>query len=337
MTTTAPFLGVVSGPPSGPGPAAVTWSLSERAKFPGGKPTAARIAEYFAPAVRGGKKLNMMEGNWCAAGACFAAMKVVGTEDLEKAGLPHAYRVSGKELEDDAIKHGAWLPRADVLKGSRPNVGDLAVYNRGDPQDWTRHVARVVELKENGYTSIDANGTGAAWSVGDKLWTADSLRGFIRYPAGVPGISSTGGILAGLAIAGAAGLLLWGTLRVGRGLGSNPTGPVAAGVELSSLSGRVLFLQRPDGVWELPGGRLEHGETPLDGARRELAEETGITKFKLCSRERSRLTSPSYALFWGVVREEVKPRLSHEHRAFKWAHPRNPPTPLRRELREVYP
>ncbi len=206
--STAPFLGLVSGPPSGPGPAAATWSLSERAKFTGGKPTAARIAEYFEPAVRDGAqgryKLNMMEGNWCAAGACFAAMQVVGTADLEKAGLPHAYRVSGKELEEDAIKHKAWLSKADVLQGARPNVGDLAIYNRGDPQDWTRHVARVVELKGNGYASIDANGVGAAWSVGDKLWTADNLRGFVRYPAGVSGVSSTGGILAGLAIIGAA-------------------------------------------------------------------------------------------------------------------------------------
>ena len=73
------WLGVL-GVSSGPGPAASSWSLSERAKFPNGKPTAARIAEYFEPAVRDGAKgrfkLNMMEGNWCAAGACFAASSV---------------------------------------------------------------------------------------------------------------------------------------------------------------------------------------------------------------------------------------------------------------------
>jgi ADP-ribose diphosphatase len=31
-----------------------------------------------------------------------------------------------------------------------------------------------------------------------------------------------------------------------------------------------------DGVWELPAGRLDPGETALEGARRELEEETGL-------------------------------------------------------------
>ena len=32
-----------------------------------------------------------------------------------------------------------------------------------------------------------------------------------------------------------------------------------------------------DGWWTLPGGGLDHGEDPRDGALRELTEETGLT------------------------------------------------------------
>ena len=46
--------------------------------------------------------------------------------------------------------------------------------------------------------------------------------------------------------------------------------------------GRVLVVRASPrttvaGRWFLPGGGLEHGESPSDGLRRELAEETGLT------------------------------------------------------------
>lgn len=207
----------LSGISSGPGPAAVSWSLAERARLPNGKPDAKRIAEYFTPAVRAGKKLNMMEGNWCAAGTCFAAMQVVGSEDLEKAGLPHAYRVSGKEMEEDAIKNKAWLPVADVLKGSRPNAGDVAIYNRGNPQDWTRHVARVVSVGTTTYECLDANGPGSSWWLTGKSFSADNLRGFIRYPASLGGVSRMWGLGAGMLMIAAGVAFVWGVTRVKAG------------------------------------------------------------------------------------------------------------------------
>jgi 8-oxo-dGTP pyrophosphatase MutT (NUDIX family) len=50
---------------------------------------------------------------------------------------------------------------------------------------------------------------------------------------------------------------------------------------------RILLLHTCDPhragteVWELPGGGLDEGELPADGARRELYEETGIAAHEL--------------------------------------------------------
>ena len=44
--------------------------------------------------------------------------------------------------------------------------------------------------------------------------------------------------------------------------------------------GRVLLIQRakpPLGLWSLPGGHVEFGETAVAAAERELMEESGVT------------------------------------------------------------
>jgi 8-oxo-dGTP pyrophosphatase MutT (NUDIX family) len=63
----------------------------------------------------------------------------------------------------------------------------------------------------------------------------------------------------------------------------DPAAPVASAVVPSVFVavrghyGRLLLVRRCDsGMWELPGGRVDVGETALEAAVRETAEESGV-------------------------------------------------------------
>jgi len=58
---------------------------------------------------------------------------------------------------------------------------------------------------------------------------------------------------------------------------SKPTPVTGGDAAIIDDEGRILLIQRADnGLWAMPGGALEVGETPAEGVVREALEETGV-------------------------------------------------------------
>ena len=135
----------------------------------------------------------------------------------------------------------------------------------------------------------------------------------------------------------------------------------AAGVMLLSREGKVWVGQRRDSTlqaWQMPQGGLDPGEEPLEGALRELEEETGIGRdlveiLARCPREltydlpedligkvwKKRWVGQRQT--WFLARflgrdEDVNLETAHpEFRAWKWAEPAELPAmivPFKRDL-----
>jgi 8-oxo-dGTP diphosphatase len=89
--------------------------------------------------------------------------------------------------------------------------------------------------------------------------------------------------------------------------------------------GRVLLAQRREeltqgALWEFPGGKIQPGETPEDGLKREIAEELGL---EIEVREIFAATNHSYRnrnIFLVAYRAKYlggQPRLT-DHQSVEW-------------------
>jgi putative (di)nucleoside polyphosphate hydrolase len=137
----------------------------------------------------------------------------------------------------------------------------------------------------------------------------------------------------------------------------------AAGVMLTDGRGRVFVAQRLDSTleaWQMPQGGLDPGEDPLEGALRELEEETGIAPSKVAliarcpqtlfydlpddllgkmwkGRYRGQEQHWFLARFTGTDADVNLATAHPEFRAWKWADPEDLPAmivPFKKQLYE---
>lgn len=81
---------------------------------------------------------------------------------------------------------------------------------------------------------------------------------------------------------------------------------------------------RCPGSWEVVHGSIEPGENPIDAARRELSEETGLTPARLYNLSRvesfyrHRVDEIGFIPCFAALVEQSDVKLSSEHDAFEW-------------------
>ena len=208
-------------------------------------------------------------------------------------GLPVVGRFdTGQEKEDRKVTAEVWQIAINVGAASPDEMRETVLGLKVDPSMPT---PRYVMSQRGGPIPLAAL-FAAAGDLDTSTFAPDDVADLPQFPfGGIEGVMPNP-----MPKLPALSIDAYGAVDDGGGEGvdvgeddpGTPAGPVvkAASVTVAGLcvkaadTGRVLLLQRSfvdyadpaRGCWEFPGGHLDDGETPLDGARREWSEEIGM-------------------------------------------------------------
>ena len=87
---------------------------------------------------------------------------------------------------------------------------------------------------------------------------------------------------------------------------------------ISTFNNKFLMLQTKNGQFELPGGHIQRGESPINGAKREFFEETGIDIKKI-----NQISSNSSRVLYRGYIKTSNIKLSPEHKSFRFVSERD--------------
>lgn len=95
---------------------------------------------------------------------------------------------------------------------------------------------------------------------------------------------------------------------------------------LFEKNGNILLVKDVKGIWELPGGRINHGEEPKEALERELNEELGWSKVDIKNiidawSFSSRVNDAHYhfiVLIYACASNEEKIKKNDEYVKYQW-------------------